>query len=268
MRKQITKNLLSLMIMLSILVVPMSVFAIDKNSSTITLPSGQTKFGTNELNTLITYAASDSDVAQMLIQESYSGVPSDMSKYVTYTDSDGLTYYVPKSSAHSLVNSYNSKINALKADDQAINSLSEATEDLNVKADVLGAGDALKGFVGPISILLGVLVGIASLGMTVYSAFDIIYIAFPAFRGKHEQAKEEGAKWAEKLVSDDAQHAVVKANTVETGKNPFAIYFGKRVVSYILLTIMVFILLTGRITIITDIALGLVSGVLDILQGI
>ena len=61
---------------------------------------------------------------------------------------------------------------------------------------------------------------------------------------------------------------MVAADTVQSGKNPFVIYFGKRLISYLVLAVLIFILLTGKITVFTTIAVNLVSGLIDIISGL
>lgn len=174
------------------------------------------------------------------------------------------------------------KKEAAKLQDQAnLTTFSEVTDTMALSADVGTASGILSGLMGPLRTLLGIIVVLASVGMTVFSGFDICYIAFPVFRNKCEEAKQNGTgpmvrgnktgsggEAKLRFVSDDAQYAVVAADTVQSGKNPFVIYFGKRLLSYVVLAILLFILLTGRVTIFTDLALKVVSGLLDIIQSI
>ena len=81
-------------------------------------------------------------------------------------------------------------------------------------------------------------------------------------------ASNKGGETKLRFVSDDAVYAVFSTETSQTGRNPFIVYFGKRVISYIVLAILLFILLTDNITIFTDIAIKAVSGVLEIIQNI
>ena len=163
---------------------------------------------------------------------------------------------------------------------EQVDKVKEATGDFNLKPDTETASTALEGFKPILSTFLGVVVVLITIGMTIFSAFDIAYIAFPVFRNKCEEAKQTGSgmmaskkqgKNGEtklRFVSDEAQYAVEAADTIESGKNPFSIYFGKRVISYVLLSIILFILLTGNINLITNIAVRIVSGILELLQGI
>jgi hypothetical protein len=163
---------------------------------------------------------------------------------------------------------YNSDINSI-----AINLGVDASSGIST------ATTMLSGFTGILNTLIGIIVVLISLGMTIFSAFDLCYIAFPVFRNKCEEAKQSGNNIMTKqsknggeaklrFVSDDAQYAVVAADTVQSGKNPFVIYFGKRMISYIVLAILLFILMTGNITIFTTLALRVVSGILEVIQSI
>ena len=141
--------------------------------------------------------------------------------------------------------------------------------DNKLKPDTDSVLTSIDGFIPAINFVLGLLVWVMTIGMTVFSATDICYILFPMFRGKCDEAKQEGNKAFsifDKIVSDEARHSLRAAETVETGKNPLTIYFGKRVVSYIILAVVIVVLLTGNITIITDIAVKAVKGILEIIQ--
>lgn len=169
-------------------------------------------------------------------------------------------------------------IKQAKKNAEAADSLKDITSGLNIEADTGTATTILSGFTGIISTILGIMVVLISIGMTIFSAFDLCYIAFPVFRNKCEEAKQTGqgvmasskvnkqtGETKLRFVSDDAQFAVVSADTVQSGKNPFVIYFGKRVLSYVILAILLFILLTGNITVFTSLALKVVSGILELI---
>ena len=144
-----------------------------------------------------------------------------------------------------------------------------------VGADVQTGAKILSGFSGLVSMVLGLMVVLISLGMTVFSACDLAYIAFPVFRNKCEDMKQSGSKIGTKtgsngetklrFVTDEAQYAVNAAETTESGKNPFVIYFSKRILSYIILAILLFILLTGRITVFTDLGVKLADGIVNLI---
>lgn len=144
-----------------------------------------------------------------------------------------------------------------------------------VGADVQTGAKILSGFSGLVSMVLGLMVVLISLGMTIFSACDLAYIAFPVFRNKCEDMKQSGSRIGTKtgsngetklrFVTDEAQYAVNAAETTESGKNPFVIYFSKRILSYIILAILLFILLTGRITVFTDLGVKLADGIVNLI---
>lgn len=166
---------------------------------------------------------------------------------------------------------------ALK-NDATVDDVSNITDGLKIGADTAGATALLSGFAPIISLVVGVIVVLVTMGMTLFTAFDIAYIAFPVFRNKCEEQKmmggnnimtKKGANGESSLrfVTDDAQYAVSQG-TIESGKSPWGIYFRKRIMSYILLAIILFILLTGNISLITNIALNVVSGIMNVLGGL
>ena len=149
--------------------------------------------------------------------------------------------------------------------------------ELGMNPNFIAARTMLSGFMPIVQIFVGLIVILITVGMTIFSAFDIAYIAFPVFRNKCEDAKVNGSKTMTKtnsngetslrFVTDDAQYAV-KEGSIESGKSPWGIYFKKRVMSYILLAIILFILMTGNINLITDIALTAVSGIMGVLSSL
>ena len=69
-----------------------------------------------------------------------------------------------------------------------------------------------------------------------------------------------------KFVTDEAEYAYSTAQTAQTGRSAILIYFGKRAFAIVFTTVALFILLTGNITIITNIALKAVSGLLKLIN--
>lgn len=159
---------------------------------------------------------------------------------------------------------------------KVVSNVNNMTDAWEIGADVGNAAKMLSGFTPIISLVVGIMVTLITIGMTIFSAFDIAYIAFPVFRNKCEEAKVNGgpgtkttANGETKLrwITDDAQYAVTQGS-VESGKSPWTIYFRKRVMSYIMLAIILFILMTGNISLITNIAVNVVSGIMNVLSGL
>ena len=189
----------------------------------------------------------------------------------------GKKYYVIKASDEASVKEKIEKEQKKETDNDVSGKVTDLQSGLGIEADTSTATEMMKGFIPVINIVIGALVILISIGMTIFSAFDLCYIAFPVFRNKCEDAKQSGhglmtkknkstGETSLRFVSDDAQYAVVAADTTESGKNPFIIYFGKRVISYIVLAILLFILFTGNITVFTNMAISLVQGILDLIS--
>lgn len=187
--------------------------------------------------------------------------------------SQGVLYIVRGKTEEGLIEAVQKSVNnAATVDD-----VSTITDGLNIGADTAGATALLSGFAPIISLVVGVIVVLVTMGMTLFTAFDIAYIAFPVFRNKCEEQKMNGTGYNVKkdsngnvslrFVTDDAQYAVSEG-TIENGKSPWGIYFRKRIMSYVLLAIVLFILLTGNISLITNIALNIVSGIMNVLSGL
>lgn len=166
-------------------------------------------------------------------------------------------------------------------DAASIENFEDITGGMGVQADIGSARDSLQPFVPIVNLLLGIIVVLVGMFTTVSTGLDIAYIQFPVFRGSCDTAKANGGGMIGtrgqsssgdgsgklRLVSDEAVHAIQSTNTIETGKNPLFVYLKKRAVGYIMLAIVMFIFLTGRITIFTSAALRLLDGVLGLLQG-
>ena len=192
---------------------------------------------------------------------------------ITLGSSPGVLYIVRGKTEEGLIEAVQKSVNnAATVDD-----VSTITDGLNIGADTAGATALLSGFAPIISLVVGVIVVLVTMGMTLFTAFDIAYIAFPVFRNKCEEQKMNGTGYNVKkdsngnvslrFVTDDAQYAVSEG-TIENGKSPWGIYFRKRIMSYVLLAIVLFILLTGNISLITNIALNIVSGIMNVLSGL
>lgn len=231
--------------------------------------------------------ASGDTTAEQLTQylESNIGSAAWLNAYITDDANNGNangdfivlssgTYYLrpditPSAFLTRLTNSYKSS----KVTEDTVN----ITDGINIKADTTGATTALSGFVPVINMLLGVITVLITIGLAVFTAFDVCYIVFPVFRNKCEDAKVQGqgmmvqktANGGTKLrwVSDEAQFSVNHAS-LEQGSNPLTTYLKHRVLAYIIVSIILFVLLTGNISIITNIALKLVSGLMDVLNGL
>lgn len=144
-----------------------------------------------------------------------------------------------------------------------------------IEADVAKAQTTLGGVASLIKLFSGIIVYFAILGMTLFTGFDLLYITMPAFReilgeevAKGNKAVAKQGKDGEmkmRWVTDEAIFCVQNAATLESGKSPLATYLGKRAFSFIAVMIIIFILLTGNINLIADVALNFISGIINVL---
>lgn len=229
----------------------------------------------------------DSDVETVQNYVNENGLKQNVKKYLTedmpengggeYIEYNGKNYYFKDNDA---------KTNAAKAvtksnnSDKKIDELDSTVDEL-VNPDTGTATTILGGFSGIINTFLGIMIVLITLFMTVFTALDICYIVFPAVRGWLDNSYQSGGVNAKKnadgstsmrLITDEAQYAVKQfdmgANGQGGGGNPMTTYFKKRVLNYLVLSIMLFILLTGNITLLTNLAINVVSGILEVLTSI
>lgn len=145
---------------------------------------------------------------------------------------------------------------------------------VDVRADTQKAGTMLSGLAPLVSLIVGLLLYVVVFGMAIFTALDICYITMPIFRNKAEELKQEGNRLVTntnkqgevklRWVSDEAQY-VVKAYSIDSGKNPLAAYLMKRIWAYVMVGIVIYILMTGNVQLFVDIAINMVSGILDVL---
>ena len=230
----------------------------------------------------ITVFASAADL-QAWVGERTAAEIGDISKYTTtdsskydptkdaiVTTKDGITYYVEGDDVDDALR----KIKRFEDADKAYDEIENMDAGFDAGADLETATKILKPVSGAVSTVVGIAVVLITLLMTLNTAFDIAYIAFPVIRGKMIDSKNSGGGMAKKnadgstslrFVTDEAQFAVEQVTTQNNGGNAMAIYFKKRVVSYVLLAVMLFILLTGNISLITNLAVKVVMGLMEVL---
>ena len=189
---------------------------------------------------------------------------------------DGDKYFLKKGTRYSWDSFVNVVQNEINSSDSTKRT-TELTQDLGIGADSDRAMDMLNGLVPIVNTLLGILVVLITLGLAVFTAFDVCYISFPVFRNKCEDQKAAGhgamvkttANGGTQLrfVSNEAQYVVDNCQ-LENGKNPITAYLGKRVIAYVAVTIVLFIFLTGNINIITNLALKVVGYVMNTIAGL
>lgn len=162
------------------------------------------------------------------------------------------------------------------ADSAALGKISaHATQGLlnqaNVNPDTGAAMGLLSGIMPALNVVLGLMVVVISIGMSVFSALDIIYLAFPAFRSMVDNSVERGDKGTTRTTKDGTvtsrwvtQDAILAAKDAEkTQGSPWGSYFKRRILAYVFLAAILFILLTGNIFSITTLVTNALQGLFN-----
>ena len=201
---------------------------------------------------------------------------SEYSRSFNYKDAGGQnrTVWYKPDDAESIKDAVDAYGTSTRNDEE----VKEALATYNLKADTAGAHSALSGFMDPLAKFLGVITYGITIGMVVFTALDLAYISFPVFRGKMDDAKANGTAGLTRqgkggetklnFITEDAQYAMTTADTATTGASPYIIYGKKRIISFVVLSILIFILVTGRINIFAELGIKLADGVLKMISGV
>lgn len=148
--------------------------------------------------------------------------------------------------------------------------------DVNVAADVGAANELVSGFEPVIQLVIGILAWAIVIGLPLITALDVAYITIPFFREKTEDMKAKGGPMVTqgkngeskvRWISDEAQHAVATLD-LENGRSPLKTYLMSRIGAFIMVAIILYLLIGGQITVVTQLAVRLVSGIMNILSGL
>ena len=220
-------------------------------------PSGTIKYSNGSVKAYL--SEKETDTGSTYVAVDVSSADGTQTKQVYYSTGSIEVLYKKAQQV-----SNNSTVNSKVAD---------LSNDLAIEADTSSAAVMLSGFQPIVSLLVGVLLVLLSMGMTVFSGFDLSYIAFPIVRTKCDEAKQSGNAAMTKTtsdgdtklrwVTDDAIYAIQVA-TIESGKSPWLIYGKRRGWAYITLGVIIYILFSGNITLLTQLVLNMVAGVIDI----
>ena len=142
------------------------------------------------------------------------------------------------------------------------------TDTLKLGADVNNGAQALSTVAPLIQQLTGILVIVILLAMAVFTAFDVAYLVLPVAKEKMDSAARSGNAAVSKsnastgeakfrFITDDAIQAYQTGT--ESGSNPLFIYLKKRVISYIALAIVVYILMSGNLAVIVNFILTMLE---------
>ena len=148
---------------------------------------------------------------------------------------------------------------------------------IDIQPDMQSAAEIMESFREPISTFLGVLCFVIVFGLAVFTSLDICYITIPAFQGWSNMQAENGKKGMSRTSGNGdvrpsfVTHAALEAVKAENmadgeGGNALSVYFKSRMAVYILVAICIWMLLGNNITLITDIVLKLLSGIMGLVS--
>lgn len=200
----------------------------------------------------------------------------------------GKPFYIEQSdidTVYSMVSNSGSGDAAVKSDQAATaqNQLDKIQQMNKITPNYDRASEILSPFMPYVNALLGIVTTIVVTVMSLLTALDLCYIAIPALRNfmndnESMQKTDSNGKKKLRFISDEAQYAVDSTvghsgdSSSKSGNggytSPWGAYFKTRIVSYIFLAVAITILLTGNITIITNLALKLVGGLMNVLQSL
>lgn len=202
---------------------------------------------------------------------------------------EGKPFYIEQSdinTVYGMVSNSGSDDTAVKSDQAttAQNQLDKIQEMNKIAPNYDRASEILSPFMPYVNAILGIVTTIVVTVMSLLTALDLCYIAIPAMRNfmndnESMQKTDSNGKKKLRFISDEAQYAVDSTvghsggSGSKSGGNgeytsPWGAYFKTRIVSYIFLAVAITILLTGNITIITNLALKLVGGLMNVLQSL
>lgn len=119
-----------------------------------------------------------------------------------------------------------------------------------------------------IGFILGLITFFIVVGVGLITALDIAYITIPMFQDKVRAEKWDGSRgYKVRFISNDARDAVDEAATKMNGKTALGIYLRKRVKSYMICGVVLYICIVGSSTIVPIIA-NIVLQILKVFKSI
>lgn len=148
------------------------------------------------------------------------------------------------------------------------------------QADIEGAASSLSGLKDSLGILLGIAAYLVLAGLSLFTACDLLYITIPFFRNGMDNVAQSGngsgmgsstskstGETKFRWITDEAMYAV-KTATIESGQSAIFLYLKKRIWAVMAVAVAIYILLTGNIGLIMNLALNLVSGLIDVIANL
>ena len=196
-----------------------------------------------------------------------------------YVNFAGVDYYITPTGESKVLKGLASEAQSQAQNEEVSNTIQGINTSLSLRPDTQTAMTGLSGFIPAINVVLGLIVTIITAGMTLLTGCDVFFISFPPFRGMCENMKAEGKNVSTsrsekagdtrlKFISDEAEFAIRSTETAQTGKSPLIVYLQKRSIALVMTSVVLFILITGNLDVVTNIALKAVSGIINIIQSI
>lgn len=152
--------------------------------------------------------------------------------------------------------------------DQATQAIADITEQLKPHADINQGARTLKPIMKIVNLIIGILASAFCILIGLFTAIDILYLVVPALHNsldekamaKGQTGKDGGVK--PRLVSEDACQAYNEVmNEANGGKNLLLVYLKKRIGAYIAVGIVLYMLLSGNLSLLVNIVLKALNGV-------
>lgn len=119
-----------------------------------------------------------------------------------------------------------------------------------------------------IGFILGLIAFFIIIGVGLITALDIAYITIPMFQDKVRAERWDGSRgYKIRFISNDARDAVDEASTRVEGKTALSIYLRKRVKSYLICGVVLYICIVGSSTLVPIIA-NIVLQVLKVFKSV
>ena len=118
-------------------------------------------------------------------------------------------------------------------------------------------------------VIFGVMSAVIIIGLPIIVAIELMYINFPAFRGKADEFTRKHTGRASRVVGlalGDARLALERANTIETGVTANRVYFNIKSKAIVIAVMMVTLAL-GAGSFVISILVNIVEAILRGLRG-
>ena len=140
----------------------------------------------------------------------------------------------------------------------------QAVSGIDLRPDIVGASKALDGLSEPLEMVVGVIFIVVMMGLTVFTALDLLYLTMPIMREKMAGADGAKSKW----ITREAIRAVRLCEVDGSEKNSIVTYLRLRIWAFIAVGIVIYIFATGNISLIVNVVLNIVGSFIGALEGL